>query len=305
MKDDLPESEEGMAERRPKVQAAARSPRGFIRAGAAIVLGAAVMVGCVEAARWAGRSTLFAIRTVDVEGARRASAASIRRLSDISEGTNLFSVDLDAARVRVAGHPWIDTADVRLMAVDRVSIQVVEHEPAALVALEHLYYADATGRLFKRYTPGEAVPLAVVTGLDRTRVEAQDPTQVRLLTAALDLIGEWDARTSGDLAEVNVDEVHGLTVVLAKDGLTVALGRGEWRDRLALLAQVRAALREKGLRPLRIDLTGRRRTDRVVIRLAGEGGDVTAEPPDFGTEQTSRSSEKRAATGRGEAAQGA
>ena len=245
-----------------------RTNRGWLRGILAVAAGAALTVGAVEGARWAKQAPVFAIKSVEVMNTGRASEASVRRLSGVEIGMSLFDVDVDVARGRVLGHPWVAEADVRLVSMDRVRITVVEHEPRALVALGNLYFADAEARLFKRYTPGESVALPVVTGLDRTRVEADDPDQTSWLRSALALIAEWDEQTYGALAEVNVDEARGLTVVLADDGPAVALGRGDWRNRLGRLARVRATLKEKGLRASRIDLSGERRSGRAVVRLA-------------------------------------
>lgn len=242
--------------------------RGWLRGGAAVVCGVALTVGAVEAGRWARQSSLFRITAIDVDGAARANPEALRRLGGVVPGANLFDVDLDAARVQVRGHPWVERAEVRLTAVDRVRISVVEYEPVALVALGNLYFADQRGRLFKRYSPGENVDLPVVTGLSREKVEADDSDQGALLRQALDLIASWDAPTHGVLGEVNVDEARGLTVVLVEDGLRVTFGRDDWQGRLAKLQRVRAVLKYKGYRAHRIDLSGRRRANRVVVRLA-------------------------------------
>ena len=241
--------------------------RGWLRGGVAIGCGAALTIGAVEGSRWAKRSQMFAISSIEVEGAKRSSSEALQRLSGITEGANLFEVDLDAAGVQVRGHPWVERAEVRLIATDSVRISVVEFEPVALVALGNLYFADRRARLFKRYSPGEKIDLPVITGLVRERVEADDAEQAVLLRWALDLVTGWDAQTHGVLGEVNVDEARGLTVVLVEDGLRVSLGRSDWRGRLAKLEQIRAVLEKKGLRAHRIDLSGRRRADRAVVRL--------------------------------------
>ena len=251
--------------------------RGWVRGLVAVVLGASLTVGAVEAFRWAKRSSLLAIVSVEVDGTERASSATIQRMSGITEGTNLLALDIDAARDRVLGHPWVADAAVRVVSIDSVRISITEHVPVALVALGNLYFVDAQGRFFKRLAPSENADVPVVTGLERASVESEDPKALRLLASAIQLVSEWDVDAYGELAEVNVAQARGLTVVLVEDGLTVALGEGDWRSRLTRLAEVRSTLEDKGLTARRIDLTGRRRGNRAVVRLepvADPNGDV-------------------------------
>ena len=243
-----------------------------MRGIAAIAIGASATVGVVETARWARKSALFAISRVEVAGALRARPDAVRRLSGVAVGTNLFAVDVAAARSRVTSHPWVRQANVRLTAIDRVIVTVVEHEPVALVALGNLYFVDNEGRVFKRYTPDDAAALPVVTGLNRERVEAEDAQQLEMLRSAIALVEAWLPDDLGVLSEVNVDDARGLTAVTAQDGLLVALGREGWQDRLPKLRRILNTLEEKGLRAQRIDLSGRRRVDRAVVQLASTGG---------------------------------
>ncbi len=251
--------------------------RRWVRGMFALTVGAGVTVASVESVRWARRSSLLAIDTVEVHGAARARAATVRRLSGIAVGDNLLRIDVDAARDRVLSHPWVAQAEVRVSAIDRVRISVVEHQPVALVALQNLYFVDAGGRFFKRLAPGETVDLPVITGLERALIESDDPGQSAMLKSALEVVAGWDVDAYGDLSEVNVNDARGLTVVLVEDGLTVALGREDWPARLAMLGEVRAALEDRGLTAQAIDLSSRRSADRVVVRLeppADPNGDV-------------------------------
>jgi len=232
----------------------------------AVSLGVLITVGIVEAVAWAHKAPMLSIGRVDVVGARRATAEAVRRLADVDVGSNLFKVDVDAARARLVAHPWIASAEVRLTAVDHARISVVEHQPVALVALGHLYYADAAGRLFKRYAPGESVALPVITGLARSKIEADDSHQVALLAQALRLVDAWPNEMFGTLSEVHVHEALGLTAVLANSGMVVVLGE-QWRERMPRLRRVLDALEQRRLRATRIDLSGTRRADQAVVRL--------------------------------------
>lgn len=265
--------------RRPRRSARGQGRRGWLRGGLAVLVGVLVTVAVVEVVRWVGQSPALAIASVEVAGHHRASPEALRRLAGISIGASRWSVRAGAARARVISHPWVEQASVDLVSIDRVQISVVEHQPVALVALGNLYFVNVDGRLFKRYSPGEAVDLPVVTGLDRARVEAADPEQTDLLMAALSVVTAWPTETLGRLAEVNVNEAFGLTVVLVEDGLTVAFGQHGVTNQLERLARVRSALEDRGLRAHRIDLSATRRANRVTVRLARGGESVSPGAP--------------------------
>jgi cell division septal protein FtsQ len=221
--------------------------------------------------RFATGSSRFAIQDVVVTGHVRASADAIAKLSGATPGQNIFDLDLVRMKRAVEAHPWVKSAMVTRDFPRSVEIEVVEHEPRVLVALGHLYYADADGDVVKRYTPGEREALPVVTGLTRDQIETDDGEAKRSLRSAIDFLEQVAARF-GDrapkIAEVHLDPALGLSFVEANDDLMVVVGHPPYEAALDRLSRVKTALLDKNVKATRIMLGGPRRKDRAVARLA-------------------------------------
>jgi cell division protein FtsQ len=76
-------------------------------------------------------SPLFGVRRVDVTGAQYVDADVLARVEESMRGTSVFTVDLDSARRRIEGDPWVKSARLRWYLPDRVVIDIVERTPVA------------------------------------------------------------------------------------------------------------------------------------------------------------------------------
>ncbi|MCB9655882.1 MAG: FtsQ-type POTRA domain-containing protein [Deltaproteobacteria bacterium] len=260
-----------------------------VAAGAAFLVGGIGLAAGVDAMRtFATTSEDFAVQKVVIEGNVRASEASILRLSGVSVGENIFSID-EAEIVRlVEAHPWIAHAVARTKYPDEVQISVEEHRPVVLVSLGDLYYANETGMIVKRYSPGESELLPVVTGLSREGIESEDARALGDLQQAIALLSavqQTMANEAPGIGEVHIDPAVGLSLVEANDGATVVMGRPPWKPRVERWVSVRQALAARGMRAEEILLNGERRADRAVVKVAGPGDSRSVSPavsPVFG-----------------------
>jgi cell division protein FtsQ len=92
---------------------------------------AAVLVGGLLAL---SRSSLFALRHLEVTGAGHVSAAEIRSLAGVSEGANVVWLDASAVERRLASDPWIARASVDRSFPWGITIHVAERTPVAVVS---------------------------------------------------------------------------------------------------------------------------------------------------------------------------
>src|SRR5262249_38722500 len=140
---------------------------GMLRLGATLLL-CGLLGGAAYGARYfVYSSPRFAVRKLRLSGAHRVPAEALTRRAAVPLGTNLLGIDTHAVETRLLGDPWLSAVSVRRELPATLRIEVTEHEPAALVALESLYLCDAAGVVFKRATPSESAGLPVVTGVGR------------------------------------------------------------------------------------------------------------------------------------------
>ncbi len=235
-----------------------------------LVAAAALGVGSLEASEYLESSELFELERIEVTGNLRASESSIVHLSGIELRDNLMALDAEATARMVEAHPWVAKATVSRRWPRGVELMVVEHEPRVLVALDHLYYANAKGAIVKRYSPGERESLPIVTGLSRDEIETDEGESRAKLLLALRFLEELDASLGGTaprIAEIHVDTAVGLSFTEPDDTTRVVVGHPPWGDRLQRLDQVKAALEARGVTASTIMLDGQQRKDRAVARL--------------------------------------
>jgi cell division protein FtsQ len=243
--------------------------KGFAIAGGVTAIG----LSALWCHRFAMTSKELAIASIEVHGQKRASKESIVRLANVEIGSNIFAVDVDEVAKNVGAHPWVKQARVARRYPRTLAIEIVEHEPAVLVALGHLYYANKYGEIVKRYSPGEHEDLPIVTGLSRDDMESDDGDARARLRSAIVFLEEMRAarpEAAPKIAEIHLDPVLGLSFVAGGDEASVLVGLPPWKARIARLFEVEGALEKRGVHASRIMLGGERRPDRATARLAPE-----------------------------------
>jgi cell division protein FtsQ len=258
--------------RRRRLERTARLGGVALAHGPRVLLAVLALVGLgvagVRFDGWARTSPRFALHSVQLVGAQRATEAELLGLAGVQKGANLWTLDAQEVARAMAGHPWVSAVDVRRALPDTLQIRVEEHVPAALAVMGDLYVVDAEGVPFKKVSSSDALDLPLITGVTREEAaRAPEDTAGRFRTA-LGLIATW-ARTieRPGLSEVHLEE-GGLRAVDA-DGQVVALASGAPDEALGRLLRVRAELRQRGLTAATIHLENRVRPTWVAVQLAG------------------------------------
>ncbi|MGO9765456.1 MAG: cell division protein FtsQ/DivIB [Myxococcaceae bacterium] len=247
-------------------------PRLLLAVASLVALG----VAAVRFDGWARQSASFALRSVQLVGAERATEAELLALGGVQRGANLWALDTaDVARA-MAAHPWVSSVDVRRALPDTLQVRVEEHVPAALAVMGDLYVVDAEGVPFKKVSGADALDLPLITGVSREEAARSPLETAARFRVALSLMRVWDRTIQRPgLSEVHLEE-GGLRAI-DTDGQVVALASGAPDDALARLLRVRAELRQRGLTAATIHLENRVRPTWVAVQLAGgPGRDHTA-----------------------------
>ncbi len=175
------------------------------------------------------------IKKVVVQGNYHTAREEIVRQLNLEPGMLLFDVDLVDKQAAVASLPYVKTAQLSRQWPDRLLVSVTERVPVAIVNLEKLYYVDADGQIFKRIEPGEEIDLPVFTGLSVAQLQ-KNPEQGRaLLNLGLKLLACWqgnDAYRREGMAEINLDNLFGLTVFTRRHIWQLRLGLEDFRLKL-------------------------------------------------------------------------
>ena len=248
--------------------AASRASRGRTVLRGLVLLGVLASLSWVglQLDAWASGSPRFALRTVKVQGLRRATEKELLRLAGVAPGTNLWSLDPSAIAQAMSAHPWVRAVEVTRGLPDTLQLRVEERAPVALASLGDLYVVDADGAPFKRVSGAEPLDLPLLTGLTRERAE-KDPagTAARLREALAVAEGYQRAFERPRLSEVQLGEAS-LELVTA-DGVRVVLGRDGLDGQLQRLQRVRDELQRRGLLAAAIHLENRVRPGWVPVKV--------------------------------------
>ena len=242
---------------------------------AVAVLGAGV-TAATGARRYVTTSPRFGLRDLRIDGTHRRSKEWVAATAGVSLGQNVVELDLEAARAKLERDPWIERATLSRRLPASLSIEIVEREAAAIVALPAgTFLSTAQGELFKRLDEGDPNDLPIVTGISSEDAGGDREATAQLVKRALDLGVEIEhvGLFGGRVEELHVDADGGITAILGKKAIRVAFGRGPYRAKVRLGARIEAELNRRNARPTTVFLDDDQHPERIVVRL------ISALPP--------------------------
>jgi hypothetical protein len=218
------------------------------------------------------------VHAIEVRGLSRTRREEVIAYAGLKLGQPILALDLDAVAIKIRSHPWIQSATLRRQLPDRLSIEVVEHEPTLVVSLGELYVADTDGQLFKSFCAADGLVLPVLTGIDRDEATHHMDRVTEHIRGALALASGLENHRSdlGDLEELHWDDDLGWSVVLALGqyrGASVRVHLGH--EPLSRVSATMATLRildERHQVPSVIWADGLKNPDRVQVQLASGAG---------------------------------
>lgn len=267
--------------RRLKAKASPRQPvdvRGLLRGLGRValvggkVLALLLLLAGVGFGGYAGyrrvmSSTYFTVQRLEVQAARRASAAEIVRLMQAAKGRNIFTVDLSALRRNVLAHPWVKDAQIERELPGTLRVAITEHKARALLLMGHLYLVNDEGEVFKRVELDEAEGLPVITGIARLDFLNQPQAVKPRLRQALAYLDRYYSQVRPRLAELHLGERGEVTMVMERGGVAVRMGTDVTDERLQRLDAVWAALGPEVGRARILFLDNETRKDRATVRM--------------------------------------
>ncbi|MBI5535290.1 MAG: FtsQ-type POTRA domain-containing protein [Deltaproteobacteria bacterium] len=260
---------------KPKAQRGPSVLSAIVRRAQPIV-GLLVVVAASIAVAWGIRhhvmtSPRFAVRTVRVEGTVKRSSEQIAAAAGLKIGNNIFSIDLESARVRILQDPWIEKAMVRRKLPSTITVEVTEREASAAVVVgTEIYLCTHDGELFKTIEPGDPSNLVVITGLTSEQVSDDRPGSVKRIRAALDLMMDYEQRGPSKrlaLEEINLAQDGTVRLVVGKEAVTLEMGQSPFRQKILRAAQVLQEVDRRHAQPSVVFLDNDAHPERVVVRM--------------------------------------
>lgn len=202
------------------------------------------------------RAVGLGLDKITISGIARLGEAELLAAAGISSRNSLAFLNVERVRRRLLAEPFIQSAEVRKLYPNELSIRIVEREPYALWQLNgELYVVAADGTQVEQMRDRSLVDLPLVVG-EGANLKAAD--YVALLDAAGPLRPKIRAGMLISGRRWTLKMVNGLDIRLPEEGAAAAVQRLVRLDR-------EAGLLNKDV--LTVDL---RIPDRVVLRLTEE-----------------------------------
>jgi cell division protein FtsQ len=243
-----------------------------LRAIVGLVMIVSIGAGVVWGARkYVRTSARFAVAEIVTTGGKRRGPEEIATIAGIAKGQNVFSIDLERARAKLAADPWIESAEVSRQLPGTITIRITEREAAGLVAMpEGTYLVTRDGLVIKRVEAGDPLELHVVTGIALAQLVADREGATRTVRKALDLALDYDRSPLAQrspLEEVHVEPTGDMTLVCGKSGVVLRMGGAPYKRKLDQAVRIMGELDRRGAKPDTIMLDDEARPDRVVVRM--------------------------------------
>ena len=203
---------------------------------AALLIGGVAVVGT-----WFASPRALLIQEVRFEGTVRASAAELRHLVDIPNGTTQLGVAEETVARAAERHPWVRSAGMR-RTWHGVVVMVDEHRPVALAQIGgELVYLDERGEPFLA-ARSDDLDYPVIAGLDDALMSLHPDLAGRVLAMAIDLLDQADTRgliALDDVSEVVFAPTSGFTIH-TRAGARVLFGLDDHAEQLDRLSRLMA-----------------------------------------------------------------
>ena len=173
----------------------------------------------------------FTVREVRVLGAEKVKGADIVVMSGLGPHTHAWSIDPGELEERVRRHPWVKSVLIRRELPSRLVITIEEWSPAAIVALDKLYYAADDGVIFKAVDEEDSVDFPFITGLRAAGLPPHEPGTREKLSQAVALAGTVE-RTALGLSEIRFQAAGGIVLYPVSYAVPFHMGWGDWEEKL-------------------------------------------------------------------------
>ncbi|MDD3581919.1 MAG: FtsQ-type POTRA domain-containing protein [Desulfobacca sp.] len=219
----------------------------------AITILASVSLLLVVGYQYCLTSPYFCIKDAShicLQGLERLTSTQVLEIAQLRPGISLLALKPLEIEQALHQNPWIRRAELIRQWPDRLTLMIKEQHPLAIVHLDHFYYMNHQGVLFKSLEPADSHDLPVITGLTSEHFQRAGDQLSPLLTKIVDLIGllkQTPAPLNFDnIAEIHVDPERGLTLYTIGLGVGIDIGFQGHHQKLANFQRLLPTLQRTG-----------------------------------------------------------
>lgn len=242
------------------------------------VLLALVLFAAMRVSAFVSTSPVLRIDRIVMSGNQRVPAEAVSALLGGLHGENILAADLEAYRNRLLESPWIADASFKRALPSTLEVTVRERTPIAIGRKGgQLYLVDERGAAIDAYGPQYAnLDLPIVDGFGAGKDdEAVDATRGATAARLIMALRQKPAIVER-LSQVDVADVHNVTILLNDDPAELRVGDDHFLERVESYLSLSSALHQ---RVPEIDYVDLRFDGRVYVRPLGKTGAPRAGHP--------------------------
>jgi len=228
-----------------------------------------VAFAAVQAREFAYTSPVLRIADIRVSGNQRVPERELVAMLEGLRGENILSADLEAWRTQLVQSPWIRDVSFRRSLPSSIGVVVSERVPIAIARRgDRLLLVDEGGKEIAEYGPAYAnVDLPIVDGFG-AKGDADTTDEARAtLAARLVMALRQKPAVAARLSQVDVSNVHNVTILLNDDPAELRVGSDRFLERVESYLTLSEALHQ---RVPEIDYVDLRFDGRVYVRPLGK-----------------------------------
>jgi cell division protein FtsQ len=207
----------------------------------------------------------FAIVELKPIGNARLSVGEIEALLDGLKGLNIVTTPLEPWRARLLSSPWVREASLRRALPGTIEVRIAERVPMAVArAGDSLLLIDEQGTVVDEFGPRyRALDLPIVEGLMERAGKPALPDEAHVALVAETLASLRDANLLGRVSQIDVRNLHNVSVLLMDDPALLQLGRERFGERVQSYLDMKDRLARMVVQVESVDL---RFDNRVYVR---------------------------------------
>lgn len=238
-----------VAAKRRKRKSSKRNTTKRARVSRFAVLGA-ILLAVLLGGWLLAKSSLFALRDVDVYGNKYLSENDVVKMMGVIYGENLLSLPSDEVVGMLSESKWIRAVSLRKEYPGRLVVSIEEAVPQALLRMRgETYFVDGEGNVLGKLEDDPVQFLPVILS-----DSARNPKAFREAVNLASVLKQKGLATEKKRIEITGVEGGPEELTMNIDGLTAKVGQGDYEEKLRRLFELSDEIRRRHVSVKYVDL---------------------------------------------------
>jgi cell division protein FtsQ len=184
----------------------------------------------------------FRAKGLWVTGTHRLTQEQVLKQAKVTDGVNIFSVNLTKVRKRLLAQPWIEDAEVSRELPSAIHISIKEQDPLAILDLGRKFIINTHGEIFKEMEASDQCNLPIISGLEFSDINVKGESRSIPFDAVMKILALGQQSESvlpcKLIKRIDVDREMGLTIYAFDHIREIKIGYSDYPNKYEMLKDV-------------------------------------------------------------------